>query len=151
MALVQEGHSLDGSSRRVAQLFCFGAIFLGKAFWSTFLQGQGSDCVRNILDTYTCVINAQTPTVTKQTSTTKKTSTVITQKLATTTTQKPTTTKLLPAAIEQMYTATVQASTTLVSPACKPSANQAPMSQPVTCQPLPSYASRPVPIHSFGK
>ncbi|KAJ9077842.1 hypothetical protein DSO57_1012880 [Entomophthora muscae] len=74
------------------------------------------------------------------------------------TTRKPTITKLLPAtnsqtlaAIEQMPTDTAQTPTTLASPTCKPSSNQAPMSHPATCQPLPSHASRPVPIHYFRK
>ncbi|KAJ9052842.1 hypothetical protein DSO57_1030076 [Entomophthora muscae] len=56
-----------------------------------------------------------------------------------------------PAATKQMPTTTAQEPTTLASPTYNPSSNQAPMSQLATCQPLPSHASRPVPIHFFGK
>ncbi|KAJ9083675.1 hypothetical protein DSO57_1032358 [Entomophthora muscae] len=52
---------------------------------------------------------------------------------------------------KQMSATTTQKPATLASPTCKPSANQEPMSQPANCHPLPSHASRSVPIHSFGK
>ncbi|KAJ9073205.1 hypothetical protein DSO57_1019097 [Entomophthora muscae] len=83
-------------------------------------------------------VNVQAPTTTKQMSTTAAQAPVAS-------TQKPATTKLLPAAntqtlasIKQMPTATAQAPTTLASPTCKPSSNQAPMGQPATC--LPAFA-----------
>ncbi|KAJ9082917.1 hypothetical protein DSO57_1000219 [Entomophthora muscae] len=137
--------------------------------------------VRNIPDTYSCVINklspaanVKAPIATKQTSATnvqtsaaiKQIHTATMQKPAITkrspdvsmqaptatvqapaaSTQKPATTKLLPAAntqalaaIKQMPTATTQAPTTLASPTCKPSSNQAPMGQPATCH-LPAFA-----------
>ncbi|KAJ9051233.1 hypothetical protein DSO57_1039163 [Entomophthora muscae] len=101
---------------------------------------------QNITDTYSCVTSAQTPAVTKKTSaatmqkptTTKPLPTfnlqvsIAIKQMSTTTMKKPTATKLLPTAIEQMHTATAQAPATLASPTCKPSANQASMSQPVT-------------------
>ncbi|KAJ9060304.1 hypothetical protein DSO57_1032204 [Entomophthora muscae] len=117
-------------------------------------------------------VHAQNPVTTKLLpAATKQMSTATTQKPVTTkllpavnmqapaateqmfaaTAQAPAATKLLPAANMQMLAATAQALTTLASPTCKPSSNQAPMGQPATCQPLPSHASRPVPIHSFGK
>ncbi|KAJ9052931.1 hypothetical protein DSO57_1037895 [Entomophthora muscae] len=62
--------------------------------------------VSNIPGTYSCIINAQTPAVTKQTS-------AATKQIHTTAMRKPATTKLLStanlqtlAAIEQMLTAT---------------------------------------------
>ncbi|KAJ9073285.1 hypothetical protein DSO57_1018167 [Entomophthora muscae] len=110
-------------------------------------------------------VNVQAPTATKQVSAATAQAPAATKQMSTatarapaTSTQKPATTKLLPsantqvlAAIKQMPTVTAQVPTTLASPTCKPSSNQAPMGQPATCQPLPSHASRPVPIYSFGK
>ncbi|KAJ9048365.1 hypothetical protein DSO57_1035745 [Entomophthora muscae] len=98
----------------------------------------------DIPDTYSCVINKLSPAATKQTSAVNMQTTTVTK-------QKSTTNVQTSAAIKQMITATAQAPTTLASLTCKPSSNQAPMGQPATCQPLPFHASRPVPIHSFGK
>ncbi|KAJ9088389.1 hypothetical protein DSO57_1023622 [Entomophthora muscae] len=136
--------------------------------------------VRNIPDTYSCVINklspaanVKAPIATKQTSATNVQTSAAIKQIHTSTmrkpaitkrspavsmqaptatvqapaasTQKPATTKLLPAAntqalaaIKQMPTTTAQAPTTLASPTCKPSSNQAPMGQPATCQPSAS-------------
>ncbi|KAJ9067296.1 hypothetical protein DSO57_1000878 [Entomophthora muscae] len=96
-------------------------------------------------------VNVQTPATTKQTSTATTQVPAAIKQLHTATTQKPTITKLLPTAntqmpttIEQMHIATVQAPTTLTSPICKPSANQALMSQSAFCQP-PTSLYPPMP------
>ncbi|KAJ9078349.1 hypothetical protein DSO57_1007386 [Entomophthora muscae] len=98
--------------------------------------------VRNIPDTYSCVINKLSPAATKQTSATNMQTSAAIKQIHIASMWKPTTTKLLPvantqtlAAIKQMPTATAQAPTTLASPTCRPSSNQAPMGQPATFQP----------------
>ncbi|KAJ9061216.1 hypothetical protein DSO57_1022767 [Entomophthora muscae] len=99
---------------------------------------------RNIPDTFSCVTNKLPPTANVKAPATTKQTSAVTEQISATNTQTL-------AAIKWMPTTTAQAPTTLASPTCKPSSNQAPMSQPATCQPLPSHAIRPVPIHSFGK
>ncbi|KAJ9078436.1 hypothetical protein DSO57_1006563 [Entomophthora muscae] len=99
---------------------------------------------RQPLPQKTSTATAQAPAATSQKPVTTKPSPAATKQTSAANTQTLTT-------IKQMPIATAQALNTLTSPTCKPSSNQAPMGQPATCQPLPSHASRPVPIHFFRK
>ncbi|KAJ9074012.1 hypothetical protein DSO57_1010568 [Entomophthora muscae] len=148
----------DSFSNLLLQIICILTISTSILCYTTTGSKISKPSFRNIPDTYSCVTNKLSPTVnvkaltaTKQKFTANVQTSAITEQIHSTTTRKPTTTKLLPTAIEQMPIATAQAPTTLTSPTCKPSSNQASMSQPAICQPLPSYSSRPVSIHSFEK